>query len=130
LRILPHSPVPILGSDRDAGAIEAARANAERAGVSGDIDFEVLPLSNAAPPPGASGDGLIVVNPPYGVRVGEAKSLRNLYATLGGVTRDRFPGWKLAMIAASEELERQVGGELTEVLATSNGGIRIRVLLG
>ncbi len=126
--ILPTSPVPISGSDRDAGAIEASTANAERAGVEKDIHFSILPLSRIEPPAGAHPTGLLIANPPYGVRVGEAKSLRNLYATLGQVARERFPGWRLAMVSASEELERQVGEELQERLATSNGGIRVRVM--
>ncbi len=41
---LPRSPVPIDGSDRDAGAIEAARANATRAGVADDIAFDTRPV--------------------------------------------------------------------------------------
>src|SRR5690606_10093911 len=43
--VLPRSPVPVLASDRDAGAIEAARSNAERAGVEGDVELSVRPLS-------------------------------------------------------------------------------------
>ena len=126
--ILPRSPVPILGSDRDPGAIEAAMANAARADVEGDIDFRVLALSRVEPPAGEHPAGLILVNPPYGVRVGEVKPLRNLYATLGQVAREGFQQWQLAMISASAELERQVGVEMRELLSTSNGGIRIRVL--
>lgn len=127
-RILPRSSVPILGSDRDAGAVEAAVANAARAGVVEDVTFRALPLSRVEPPPGTHPAGLIVVNPPYGVRVGEAKPLRDLYATLGRVARARFSGWQLTMLSASGDLERQVGREMTELLATSNGGIRVRVV--
>src|SRR4051812_39766155 len=60
--ILPAAPVPIAGSDRDAGAVEAARANAERAGVAGDVGFAVRPVSAMEPPPGT---GLLICNPPY-----------------------------------------------------------------
>ncbi|HVG43127.1 MAG TPA: hypothetical protein VM890_00300, partial [Longimicrobium sp.] len=76
--ILPAAPVPVAGSDRDAGAVEAARANAERAGVAADVDFAVRPVSAMEPP--AGGPGLLICNPPYGVRVGESDALRNLYA--------------------------------------------------
>ncbi|OYV71709.1 MAG: hypothetical protein B7Z72_06340, partial [Gemmatimonadetes bacterium 21-71-4] len=67
-QILPRSPVPIRGSDRDAGVIDAARANAERAGVAGDVEFAVRAVSSIEPPEGAA--GLVATNPPYGVRVG------------------------------------------------------------
>lgn len=129
-QIRPAAPVTIVGSDRDEGAIEASRANAERAGVLEDIRFEIRPISRAAVPGGSDLAGLVAVNPPYGVRVGEAKSLRNLYAALGTMMREALPGWKLAMLSASEELERQVGRDLREMFSTSNGGIRVRGLIG
>jgi putative N6-adenine-specific DNA methylase len=126
--ILPSSPVPIAGSDRDAGAVEAARANAERAGVGADVAFAVRPLSALEPP--AAEAGLLVCNPPYGVRVGESDALRNLYAALGRVARARCPGWTLALLGADRRLEGQVGIALTAVLRTSNGGIPVRLLVG
>jgi putative N6-adenine-specific DNA methylase len=129
--ILPASPVGIAGSDRDTGAIDAARANADRAGVPGDVVFEVRALSAAEPPADQAGRaGLVAVNPPYGVRIGEARPLRNLYAALGRLMTERLPGWRLAMVSANEELERQVGRELREAFVTSNGGIRLRSWIG
>ncbi|MFZ9898439.1 MAG: THUMP domain-containing class I SAM-dependent RNA methyltransferase, partial [Gemmatimonadaceae bacterium] len=80
--MLPAAPAPIFASDRDAGAIEAAQANAGRAGVAGDISFREAPLSALEAPPGP---GLLIANPPYGVRVGETKPLRDLFARLGQV---------------------------------------------
>jgi putative N6-adenine-specific DNA methylase len=125
--VLPAAPVPIAGSDRDAGAVEAARANAERAGVAGDVDFAVRPVSAMEPPPAR---GLLICNPPYGVRVGESDALRNLYAALGRTARARCPGWTLALLAAERKLEAQVGIPLTEAFRTSNGGIPVHLVLG
>ena len=125
--ILSASPVPVAGSDRDAGAIEAARANAERAGVAGDVDFAVRPVSAMEPPPGR---GLLVCNPPYGVRVGEIDALRNLYAALGRTARARCPGWTVALLAAERKLEAQVGIPFAEAFRTSNGGIPVRLAVG
>lgn len=123
-RALPVSPVRIAGSDRDAGVIEAARANAERAGVS-EIEFGVAPFSTVQPPGSA---GWIVTNPPYGVRIGEQKRLRALYAQLGKLMRSRLSGWKLAMLEAQREVRRFTGLTMREVLATRNGGIRVRLV--
>ena len=66
-RILPAAPAVIAGSDRDAGAIALAEANAARAGVAGDIGFRTGAVSTVHPP---AGPGLLVTNPPYGVRIG------------------------------------------------------------
>ncbi|MBW3571712.1 MAG: class I SAM-dependent RNA methyltransferase [Gemmatimonadetes bacterium] len=125
--IRPSAAVPVLGSDRDQGAIEAAAANAARAGVPDDVEFSVRPISAIDPPPGP---GWIVINPPYGVRVGERDPLRNLYAAVGRTLRDRCPGWTLALLSPDHALERQVGMPLDEALRTSNGGIPVRLVAG
>jgi putative N6-adenine-specific DNA methylase len=124
-RVLPHARGPIVGSDRDAGAVEAARANAERAGVAADIAFEQRPLSALEAPPGP---GWLVTNPPYGLRVGEREGLRNLYAALGRTARERLAGWTVALLAADDRLPGHTGLPLEPVLSTTNGGIPVRLL--
>lgn len=126
--ILPGAPVPIIGSDRDAGAIEAAHSNAARAGVAADIELSERTLSAAAPPslPG----GWLVTNPPYGLRVGERDRLRNLYAALGRFGRERLPGWTIAYLSADPRLDAQTGIALEEAVRTRNGGIPVRVVVG
>ncbi|HSU14515.1 hypothetical protein [Longimicrobium sp.] len=121
----PSPPVAIQGSDRDAGAIEAAAANAGRAGVADDVGFDVRPVSAIEPP---EGPGLLIANPPYGVRVGETDALRNLYAALGRVARAKCPGWTVALLSADRKLEGQVGLPFAEVFRTSNGGIPVRLV--
>lgn len=125
--VLPRSPVPVLGSDRDEGAIAAARANAERAGVAGDVELSVRALSAIEPP---EGRGWLVANPPYGQRIGEIGQLRNLYAQLGNVARRRCPGWILALLSPDDRLQAQLGMDLAEKLRTSNGGIPVRLMAG
>jgi putative N6-adenine-specific DNA methylase len=125
--IRPSSPVPIAGSDRDAGAIDAARANADRAGVLDDVDFQVRAVSAIEPP---AGPGLLIANPPYGVRVGDTDALRSLYAALGNTARAKAPGWTLALLSAERKLEAQTGVAFTERFRTSNGGISVRLVVG
>lgn len=124
---LPRSPVAIQASDRDAGAIEAARANAARAGVADDIEFSVQPISALAL---SATPGLVALNPPYGVRVGERDRLRNLYAQLGNVLRRRRVGWKLAVLSADKQLDAQMRIPLETRASTRNGGIPVRVVVG
>ena len=121
----PRASVPIVASDRDAGAIAAARSNAERAGVAADVELRQGAVSALELP---AGPGAIVSNPPYGVRVGESAPLRNLYAQLGKVVRDRAHGWTLALLTADRALERQVGVGFEEVFRVSNGGIPVRLV--
>jgi putative N6-adenine-specific DNA methylase len=125
--IRPAAPARIQGSDRDAGAIEAASANAERAGVRQDLELAVAPVSAIDPP---AGPGWIVTNPPYGVRVGETDALRNLYAALGATARERAPGWTMALLSAEARLDAQVGVEFENALETRNGGIPVHLAVG
>ena len=125
-RARPRASIEILGSDRDAGAIAAAIANAARAGVAADIEFEQRPISAFVVP--AVPAGLIATNPPYGVRVGDSEALRNLYAQFGKVARVRAAGWTLAMLSADRRLEAQLQLPLIERARTTNGGIPVRIL--
>lgn len=130
-RVEPAAGHPIVGADRDAGAIEAARANAERAGVGHDVEFRVASVSDAR---NIAPAGLLVTNPPYGVRTGDTATLRNLYARLGVVARREFPGWRAAILSADRTrghvLERQIGLRLTPTWRSKNGGIPVRLLVG
>ena len=116
----------ILGSDRDAGAVQAAARNAERAGVSENVGFSQGALSGsiAAIDDSARGSGWILTNPPYGVRVGESDDLRNLYAKLGSTLRSK-PGWRLGILTSDSALVRQTKLPLRPRFSTSNGGIPV-----
>ena len=124
---LSKAPGQIVASDRDEGAISAARSNAERAGVAEDIQFDVRALSSAEFP---EQPGWVVTNPPYGLRVGETGALRNLYAQLGKVLRERAKGYRIAMLSADSELESQLKVDLSEAFQTSNGGIPVHLVTG
>jgi putative N6-adenine-specific DNA methylase len=115
----------IIGSDRDAGAVRAAQANAERAGVAGRIEFSGRAISDIDPP---SGPGWVVTNPPYGVRVSQTKDLRNLYAQFGKVMRAKCPGWRITMVCDRVQLIRNTGLDFDQGLRTMNGGLKVRLV--
>ena len=92
------------GYDRDAGAVEMSRANAARAGVSDSTEFYQAPISALTPPAGPP--GLVIVNPPYGTRLGERDKLVPLYQALGQVLASRFAGWRVGLVAAEPALAR------------------------
>lgn len=124
-RALPAAGAPIIAGDRDEGAIEAAMANAVRAGVDGDIEFRRAALSRLAVP---DGPGLLISNPPYGARIGETKELRDLYARLGQVAEEKCAGWGVALLSADRGLERQTRLAFEERWRSSNGGIPVRLV--
>ncbi len=95
------------GFDRDQGAIAMSAANAKRAGVDGICNFTCQPISALERPDGPR--GLIMVNPPYGARIGNKKMLYGLYAALGEVLKDRFSGWRLGLVTSEAGLARATG---------------------
>jgi putative N6-adenine-specific DNA methylase len=117
----------LLASDRDDGVIKSAEENAARAGVSKDIQFQSKPISALDVP---TEPGFVVTNPPYGLRIGERATLRNLYAQLGNVLRKKARGYTITLLSADKALDRMVGMPLTEILRTRNGGIPVRFLKG
>ena len=125
--ILEHAPAVIVASDRDAGAVEACAANAERAGVLDDVSILRAALTNTLSgsnvttlPP-----GLVLTNPPYGVRVGESGHLRDLYASLGNAMRGPLAAWSLGFVTSDPALAAATGLQPTSLLDTSTGGLRI-----
>jgi putative N6-adenine-specific DNA methylase len=116
----------IIGSDRDAGAVQAAARNAERAGVSETLRFSPEAVSGSIGAINDSGkeSGWILTNPPYGVRVGEGDDLRNLYAKLGSALKSKR-GWQLGILTPDSALVRQTRLPLRPRFSTSNGGIPV-----
>ncbi|MEM7741583.1 MAG: class I SAM-dependent RNA methyltransferase, partial [Pseudomonadota bacterium] len=53
--------------------------------------------------------GLLLVNPPYGARLGDRRQLTSLYGSLGSVLRDRFSGWRAAIITSEPKLATATG---------------------
>ena len=129
-RELASAGAAIIASDRDAGAIEAARGNAERAGVGDSITFVARAVSALVLPADVGARGAVVTNPPYGVRVGDSGELRNLYARTGQVLRATCPGWRLALISAEPRLTRQLAVPLTDAIRTNNGGLPVTFSVG
>lgn len=86
------------GSDRNVNVIGFAKDNSKRAGVADLCTFKPIPLSAIERPEGRP--GLVMVNPPYGARVGKKNDLFALYAAFGNVMRERFGGWRVGMVTA------------------------------
>jgi putative N6-adenine-specific DNA methylase len=118
---------PVVGSDRDAGAIRAAGENAERAGVADSIIFSCKAISALDPPPGP---GWVVTNPPHGVRLKSRPDLRTLYIRLGRVLRARCPGWNAAVLCADDSLLKLTDINFDRWFPMRSGGLRVTLAKG
>lgn len=118
---------PIVGYDADANAVRTALKNVEHADLSGRVHIERRSFSDAAP----VGDrhGLLVVNPPYGERLGEATALIPLYGQIGTLLKERFGGWQAAVFTGNPELGLRVGLKPARSYQLYNGPIECRLSL-
>lgn len=112
------------GSDRDDGAVKMSAENAARAGVGELTEFKQQTISNINPP--CEMPGLVILNPPYGTRMGDTRKLMPLYQTIGAVLRSRFSGWRVGIITADTTLANATGLPFMPTSApVQHGGLRI-----
>ena len=119
-------PGRLRGFDRDQTAIRAALANANRAGLAEVLLFErreVAGLSEAV-----AATGLVLVNPPYGARLGEEGELEPLYAELGRALLRCHPGWEAGVFTGNPRLGRALGLRANRTHVFFNGPIEGRLL--
>lgn len=118
--------VRFFGSDRDAGVVDMARANAERAGVDDLVCFSQGSAGDISPPAGPP--GLVMVNPPYGARIGDKKALYPVYGRLGQVLSERFSGWRVGIVTSEASLAKATGLPFfPDGPSISHGGLRVRL---
>jgi 23S rRNA (guanine2445-N2)-methyltransferase / 23S rRNA (guanine2069-N7)-methyltransferase len=125
----PPQAMSIRGQDRDPVAVTDARANAGRAGIASWVSFEPRPLSEAQPAPLERGaTGLLCTNPPYGVRLEDLDAARLVHRELGNVLRERFQGWRAAVLTGAPQLGMELGIRAARTHTLWNGPIECRLL--
>ncbi|WP_293572985.1 class I SAM-dependent RNA methyltransferase [Phaeobacter sp.] len=118
------------GSDRNAGAVEMATSNADRAGVSALVEISQQAVSDLMPPvqTGENQTGLVIVNPPYGARIGNKKLLYALYAALGETLMAQFSGWRVGIVTSETSLAKATNLPfLPYGPPIAHGGLKIRL---
>jgi 23S rRNA (guanine2445-N2)-methyltransferase / 23S rRNA (guanine2069-N7)-methyltransferase len=118
----------VVGYDQDGDVIKTAFENIERAGFRGLIHVEKRELSDFAPLSKAT-PGLIITNPPYGERLGEAEELQALYTLLGDRLKETCVGWKAAVLTGNPDLGKQMGLRAKKFYSLFNGSIPCKLLL-
>ncbi len=115
----------IVGYDSDFRAVRAALANVERAGLRGRVHVEKRDVSLLEP---VQDRGILVVNPPYGERLGEIEELKPLHKSLGDLLKKRFAGWNAFVLTGNPELAQAIGLKPSRRHVLFNGAIECRLL--
>lgn len=126
----PARPVAarFFGFDRDAGAIRGAQSNAAAHGLAEAIHLDCRPVSDLSCP--TETPGLIIVNPPYGSRIGKKGPLFALYGTLGKRLSEQFSGWRVGVVTSDGGLVKAMGLALSSGPVLDNGGIKVKLYQG
>lgn len=111
----------IVGSDRNQAAVDATLQNVDQAGFSEFIEVRLADVSQARPPKDAK-PGLVMTNPPYGVRIDEGA--REAHRALGNTLAHHFLGWQASVITAGKDLGREIGLRARKVIQVDNGPIQ------
>ena len=114
----------LFGSDADARALNAARRNLAAAGVERWVSLEAGDvLSRKAP----ADSGVMVANPPYGERIGEAEELARFYPLLGNALKQNFAGWNCFFFTADRRMEKLIRLQAARRTPLYNGALECRL---
>lgn len=119
---------PIVGYDEDFRAVKTGLENIEQAGFRGRVHIEKRELSLCERPDAER--GIIVVNPPYGERIGrgEEEQLAELYKRIGDLFKQKFKGWTGFVFTGNSELAKHIGLKASRRHVLYNGAIECRLL--
>ena len=120
----PLAPLTVFGSDLHGRSVEQARMNLRDSGLEGAVSLKQVNLLELSAP---AARGILVTNPPYGVRLGEKERLAQFYPQLGDVLKKKFPGWTAFVFSGDPELARLIRLHPSRKTVLFNGALECRL---
>jgi len=114
----------IFASDRSEKAVAITKRNLKHAGLHKDINVSVKYFDSVKP----ESAGILIMNPPYGIRMEERGELRDLYKGIGDVLKQNFMGFDAWVISPNFESAKFIGLRPSQKVALYNGPIETRFL--
>jgi putative N6-adenine-specific DNA methylase len=114
----------LFGSDNDPDALKAARRNLAEAGVERWVKLEQGDMLSRSAPAAA---GVMVMNPPYGERMGTPEELAAFYPKLGDALKKNFAGWRCFIFTADLRLPKLIRLEPSARTPLWNGALECRL---
>jgi putative N6-adenine-specific DNA methylase len=125
-RGIRHLPLGLVtGYDLDNKALLLAGRNTVKAGLEGQIHYFHAALQEFRP---ESDKGVVIINPPYGIRLGEEDTLRELYCQIGDIMKKRCRGWTGYVLTGNLDLAKYIGLRASRRFVLFNGAIECRLL--
>ena len=123
-RQLPKTPLPIYGSDMFGEVLDSARANIAAAGLTEVIELKQANVVEISAP---AESGILVTNPPYGIRIGELTQLAEFYPRLGDTLKKKFSGWNVYIFTADLRLPKLIHLAVSRRTPLFNGALECRL---
>jgi len=120
------------GYDSDKYSVASARQNVHSAGLQDLITIEQKSFTQSCEYIKDNADSIkpamVIVNPPYGERLGEKQELAHLYSEMGECWREHFPDWKICLFTANDDLIKHIGLRAHRTNSFYNGAIKCKLL--
>ena len=123
-RPAPNPSPAIFGSDLYGEALKLARVNLAAAGFADMVNLKQANMLEISAP---GAEGVLVANPPYGVRIGEQDELASFYPQLGDVLKKKFAGWRAYVFTADMRLPKLIGLSPSKRTPLYNGALECRL---
>jgi putative N6-adenine-specific DNA methylase len=120
----PVRPLPLYGSDVMGRSLRDADSNLKAAGLREAVTLSKADILDIAPP---TESGVLVMNPPYGVRLGEEEELAALYPKLGDALKNKFANWRAYIISADANLPKLIRLSASKKTPLFNGALECRL---
>lgn len=114
----------IYGSDLRGDALAMARANLDELDLLGAVE---LKQANVFEMPAPASSGIIVTNPPYGVRMEDREALSAFYPRLGDALKKKFSGWTAYILSSDMQLAKKIGLAASKRTPLFNGALECRL---
>jgi putative N6-adenine-specific DNA methylase len=121
---LPVAQLQIFGSDKYGDVLKVARTNLLKAGVEAAVQLKQVDVLERSAP---ASNGVLVTNPPYGVRLGEQQDLAAFYPKLGDVLKNQFAGWRAYIFSADPQLPKSIRLSASKRTPLFNGPLECRL---
>jgi len=116
--------LPVFGADVSGRELRNAHENLKAAGLDKAVELRKADVLEVTPP---APYGVMVVNPPYGVRLGEREAMADFYPKLGDALKNRYAGWRCYILSADPELPRRIRLKASKRTPLFNGPLECRL---
>ena len=124
--ILDKPMASIWASDNDRAMTRASKENAVAAEVDGLIEIQTCDAQNVHP---NGANGIMIANPPYGVRLAEIQALQALYPQLGSWLKQDWAGWTIGMFTGDMQMPKGMRLKPKRKIPLYNGNLDCRLFL-